>query len=64
MTRESLPNPESSPALREDSGLQMRDIIRRRLALLMEIRMNFLRRQIPGGGSCLCDAPALATCWL
>lgn len=40
-------------ALREDSELQMRDLIRRRLALPMEKRMNFLRRRLPGGGSCL-----------
>ena len=40
-------------ALREDSELQMRDLIRRRLALPMEKRTNFLRRRLPGGGSCL-----------
>jgi hypothetical protein len=40
-------------ALREDSELQMRDLIRRRLDLPLEKRMNFLRRRLPGGGSCL-----------
>ena len=29
------------------------DLIRRRLALPLEQRMNFLRRRLPGGGSCL-----------
>ena len=55
----SKKNPKSAPravqlaALREDSELQMRDLIRRRLALPMEKRLNFLRRRPPGGGSCL-----------
>ena len=40
-------------ALRADSELQMRDLIRRRLAMPMEKRTNFLRRRLPGGGSCL-----------
>jgi hypothetical protein len=40
-------------ALREDSELQMLDLIRRRLDLPIEKRMNFLRRRLPGGGSCL-----------
>ncbi len=40
-------------ALRGDSELQMRDLIRRRLDLPLEKRMNFLRRRLPGGGSCL-----------
>jgi hypothetical protein len=40
-------------ALREDSELQMRDLIRRRLDLPLEKRLNFLRRRLPGGGSCL-----------
>ena len=48
-----VPRAAKLAALREDSELQMRDLIRRRLALPMEKRMNFLRRRLPGGGSCL-----------
>lgn len=40
-------------ALKVDSELQMRDLIRRRLALPIEKRTNFLRKRLPGGGSCL-----------
>ncbi len=40
-------------ALPAESRRQLRDIIRRRLALPLEERMNFLRRRLPGGGSCL-----------
>ncbi len=32
---------------------QLIELIRRRLALPLEQRMNFLRRRLPGGGSCL-----------
>jgi hypothetical protein len=31
----------------------LEDLIARRLALPVEKRMNFLRRDLPGGGSCL-----------
>jgi hypothetical protein len=31
----------------------LQDLIRRRLALPLEERMNFRRRRLPGGGSCL-----------
>lgn len=57
MKKKTAPRAKPAPrdvqlaALREDSELQMRDLIRRRLP--MEKRMNFLRRRLPGGGSCL-----------
>ena len=38
-------------ALREESDRALIDLIRRRLALPIEKRMNFLRVRIPGGGS-------------
>lgn len=40
-------------ALAAESEEQLRDLIRRRLALPLEKRMNFLRVRLPGGGSCL-----------
>jgi hypothetical protein len=40
-------------AIKAESERQMEDLIRRRLALPIEQRMNFLRRRLPGGGSCL-----------
>jgi hypothetical protein len=40
-------------ALGAESRRQLQDLIRRRLALPIEERMNFLRRRLPGGGSCL-----------
>jgi hypothetical protein len=40
-------------ALAKESDRQLEDLIRRRLALPLEQRMNFLRRRLPGGGSCL-----------
>lgn len=40
-------------ALRAESDAQLDDLIRRRLALPLERRMNFLRKRLPGGGSCL-----------
>lgn len=36
-----------------ESDRQLADLIRRRLALPVEQRMNFLRKRLPGGGSCL-----------
>jgi len=48
-----IPSEARVAALREDSELQMRDLIRRRLDLPLEKRLNFLRRRLPGGGSCL-----------
>jgi hypothetical protein len=44
---------EQLEALRAESELQLRELIRRRLALPIEKRTNFLRRRLPGGGSCL-----------
>ena len=38
-------------ALRKESDLALTDLIRRRLALPVEKRMNFLRVRVPGGGS-------------
>jgi len=40
-------------ALGAESERQLIDLIRRRLALPLEKRMNFLRKRLPGGGSCL-----------
>ena len=38
-------------ALRKESDLALLDLIRRRLALPVEKRLNFLRVRRPGGGS-------------
>jgi hypothetical protein len=43
----------SREALAAESDRQLEDLIRRRLALPLEKRMNFLRKRLPGGGSCL-----------
>lgn len=40
-------------ALRKESDRQLEELIRRRLAMPLEQRMNFLRKRLPGGGSCL-----------
>jgi len=40
-------------ALAAESERQLDELIRRRLALPIEQRMNFLRRRLPGGGNCL-----------
>ena len=40
-------------ALAAESDRQLEELIVRRLALPLEQRMNFLRRRLPGGGSCL-----------
>ena len=40
-------------ALRAESDRQLEELIRRRLAMPVEQRMNFLRKRLPGGGSCL-----------
>lgn len=40
-------------ALPQESDKQLEELIRRRLALPLEKRMNFLRKRLPGGGSCL-----------
>jgi hypothetical protein len=40
-------------ALRAEGERAELDLIRRRLALPVSKRMNFLRVRLPGGGSCL-----------
>jgi hypothetical protein len=40
-------------ALAAESDRQLEELIARRLALPLDKRMNFLRRRLPGGGSCL-----------
>ncbi len=40
-------------ALKAESDRQLVDLIRRRLAMPFSQRMNFLRKRLPGGGSCL-----------
>ena len=40
-------------AVAAESDRQLVDLIRRRLALPLEKRMNFLRKRLPGGCSCL-----------
>jgi hypothetical protein len=40
-------------ALAAESDRQLDELIRRRLALPLEKRMNFLRKRLPSGGSCL-----------
>lgn len=39
--------------LKAESDLQLVELIRRRLAMPLSQRMNFLRKRLPGGGSCL-----------
>ncbi len=39
--------------MRKESDRQLEELIRRRLAMPIEHRMNFLRKRLPGGGSCL-----------
>jgi hypothetical protein len=39
--------------LAKESDRQLDELIARRLAMPIEQRMNFLRRRMPGGGSCL-----------
>jgi hypothetical protein len=40
-------------ALGKENDRQLLELIRRRLALPIEQRTNFLRKRLPGGGSCL-----------
>jgi hypothetical protein len=44
---------ETLASLPAESDRQLEDLIARRLALPVDRRMNFLRRRLPGGGSCL-----------
>lgn len=39
--------------LKAESNRHLTGLIRRRLAMPLEKRMNFLRKWLPGGGSCL-----------
>lgn len=39
--------------LAKESDRQLDELIARRLEMPIEQRMNFLRRRLPGGGSCL-----------
>jgi hypothetical protein len=43
----------SLASLAAESDRHFEDLIARRLALPVEKRMNFLRRRLPGGGSCM-----------
>ncbi|MDA1040422.1 MAG: hypothetical protein O3A37_09075 [Planctomycetota bacterium] len=43
----------SLAVLAAETDRQLQDLIARRLALPVDKRMNFLRRRLPGGGSCL-----------
>ena len=43
----------SLAVLAAESDRQLEDLIARRIALPVEKRMNFLRRRLPGGGTCL-----------
>jgi hypothetical protein len=43
----------SLAALAAETHRHLDDLIRRRLALPLAARMNFLRRRLPGGGSSL-----------
>jgi hypothetical protein len=59
-TRASKPSARASSArdkalaaLAVESERQLDELIARRLALPLEKRMNFLRRRLRGGGSCL-----------
>jgi hypothetical protein len=40
-------------SLKPESDRQLEALILRRLALPLEARMHFLRKRLPGGGSCL-----------
>ncbi|MBW1697663.1 MAG: hypothetical protein JRH18_12490 [Deltaproteobacteria bacterium] len=40
-------------ALKRESGRNLIEQVRRQLALPMNRRTNFLRKRLPGGGSCL-----------
>jgi hypothetical protein len=44
---------EREAALKREGERNLREQIARRLALPMRLRMNFLRKRLPGGGSVL-----------
>ena len=53
MRKRKRPSPRQAAlvALRKESERALVDMIRRRLALPVEKRLNFLRVRMPGGGS-------------
>ncbi len=53
MKRRKTSRKKALEALRKESERDLVDLIRRRLALPVEKRLNFLRVRLPGGGSCL-----------
>ena len=44
---------EKLEALKRESERELVELIRRRLAMPVSQRLNFLRVRLPGGGSCL-----------
>jgi len=50
MKRDNKRRSAALAALRKESDFALRDLIRQRLALPIEKRMNFLRVRRPGGG--------------
>jgi len=52
-TKRPISRRQALASLRDESDRQLMDLIERRLALPLEKRLNFLRRRLPGGGSCL-----------
>jgi len=44
---------EKLAALKRESERELIELIRRRLAMPVSQRLNFLRVRLPGGGSCL-----------
>jgi hypothetical protein len=42
---------EKLKALKKESELALEEMVKRRLALPISKRMNFLRKRLPGGGS-------------
>ena len=53
MFRKTPTNMRKLKALKEESERNLVEQIRRQLALPMNRRTNFLRKRLPGGGSCL-----------
>lgn len=53
---------ETLDALKAESDRQFTDHIGRGLAMPIEKRMNFLRKRLPGGGSCLLSAIGCLLC--
>jgi hypothetical protein len=49
----SVKRDQALTSLKLESDRQLEALILRRLALPLEARMHFLRKRLPGGGSCL-----------